>query len=132
MFGPSKKPARLGRWNGRRRSSRGEQPLWSQLWSRPVLLRLGLVYLSVLAITAVVYEWGNPFPYRLGDVKPYDVRARVSFELTDPVTRVEEGQVVEATPHPPTPPTVARYQSGVILVERNKPINEQQLTLLKE
>ena len=52
MFGPlSKKPARLGQWNGRRRSSRSDRLPLPGLLQRPVLLRL-----LVVLVTAVVAD----------------------------------------------------------------------------
>jgi hypothetical protein len=51
MFGPSKKPSRLGQWDGRRRSSRSEEPVLPHLLHRTVLLRLGAVLVTALAVT---------------------------------------------------------------------------------
>ena len=45
MFGGRKHP-RLGQWNGRRRSSRSDEPMLPRLWQRPVLFRLGIVWLT--------------------------------------------------------------------------------------
>lgn len=153
MFGSSKKPARLGRWDGRRRSSRGDEPIWTHLWSREVLLKLGLVTLTVAAVALLVYFWGQPFPYRVGEQFPFDVRARVYFEVVDPVKRTSEISVVNdpqepvviLNGQPVTPEMLERAKAsiseqsdlkkiseGTVLVERKKPITEAQLTLLKE
>ena len=51
MFGPGKKPSRLGQWNGRRRSSRSELPLLPHLGQRSVLIRLAAVLVTVALAT---------------------------------------------------------------------------------
>src|SRR5579884_755546 len=51
MFGPSKKPTRIGQWNGRRRSSRSDEPVLPQLLQKPVLLRMGAVLVTALTVT---------------------------------------------------------------------------------
>ena len=77
MFGPLKKHPRLGQWNGRRRSSRSDEPMLPMLWQRPVLARLAVVWLTTLAVTALAYAFGPPLPYRVGETYPYDLRVRV-------------------------------------------------------
>jgi putative nucleotidyltransferase with HDIG domain len=73
-----------------------------------------MVFLTIVAVTGVVYRWGTPFPYHLGEIYPYDVCARVNFDMTDPVNRTSE------------------FRSGMVLVERNTPLTDQHLVLLKE
>src|SRR5205807_5409712 len=83
MFGPIKKHSRLGQWNGRRRSSRSSEPVFTRLWQRPVLLRLATVLSTMVLVTLLAYRWGTPSPYRVGQVFPRDVRSRVSFEVSN-------------------------------------------------
>src|SRR5690242_1158575 len=83
MFGPIKKPSRIGQWDGRRRSSRSDALVWSQLISRAVLLRLGVVLLTAIIATYLAYHWGGPQGHRIGEVRGYDLRARVYFEMVD-------------------------------------------------
>jgi len=146
MFGSIKKTTRLGQWNGPRHSSREEARVLPQLWNRAVLVRLGVVLLTAAAVTAIVYCWGPPFPYRIGEVYPTDLRVRVGFEIVnqpqtdwrreeavdslpagegdDPVAREEARRAVR--------PVVERYPKGVPLVRSGQPIKERDLTLLEE
>src|SRR5436305_2746675 len=78
-----KKPSRIVQWDGRRHSSRSEQPVLHALWQRPALLRLAAVLLTVATATGLAYFWGPPLPYRIGEVCPTDLRARVSFEVVN-------------------------------------------------
>jgi putative nucleotidyltransferase with HDIG domain len=159
MFNPLKKPSRLGQWNGRRRSTRGDDPVWPYLGRRPVLLRLAVVVLTTAAVTGIACLWGPPMPYRIGEVYPYDLRVRADFELVNEVELITQplpgGD--EAPPPPPAPPPVGpgrpgkghkpvvresarsadrpvleKYPRGVVLVPRGQPISERQLALLKE
>jgi putative nucleotidyltransferase with HDIG domain len=146
MFLPIKKSSRLGQWNGRRRSSRSEEPVLPRLWQRPVLLRLATVLVTTLALTYLVYSWGPPLPYRVGEIYPRDLRVRVYFELVnqaetergreeavrglpaaaihDPVAREEARRAV--------PPVFEKYPQGLLLVPHGQPIHEHQLALLRE
>src|SRR5262245_19309018 len=85
MFGSPRKNPRLGQWDGRRRSTRSEEPMLPRLRLRPVRLRLGAVWLTALAVTLLAIWWGPPFPYRLNESYPYDLRVRTSFEVVNPV-----------------------------------------------
>src|SRR5919202_5185438 len=89
MFGPVKKPSRVSRWDGRRRSSRSDEPVLPQLWERGVLLRLGAVLVTALAVTLLAYCWGPPQSFRVGEVYPHDLRARVEFEAQT-IRKLEE------------------------------------------
>jgi putative nucleotidyltransferase with HDIG domain len=146
MFGPIKKHTRLLQWNGRRRSSRTEDPVLPRLWQRPVLQRLAAVLAATTAVTLLIFSWGPPFAYRVGEVYPSDLRVRVNFELInqpqtewkreeaiersqedearDPVTREEIRRGVQ--------PVVEKYPPGMPLVTRGQPITERQLSLLQE
>src|SRR5262249_1583610 len=92
MFGSFRKHPRLGQWNGRRRSSRGEEPRLPRLWARRVLLRLAVVGLTALAVTALACRRGPPFPYRLHEAYPYDLRVRVEFQVVNPVALASRGE----------------------------------------
>src|SRR5258708_6282101 len=81
MFGPFKKSGRIGQWDGRRRSSRSDEPLLSRLLRRSVLLRLGAVLVTALSATFLGFTWGTPPSFRVGEASPYDLRARVAFEV---------------------------------------------------
>lgn len=146
MFGPVKKSARLGQWNGRRRSSRSDEPVLHRICQRPVLLRLAIVLVTALAVTFLAYLWGPPFAYRVGQVFPSDLRVRVDFQLinqpqtehareeavgslpaaeaTDPTARTEAREAV--------PAVVEKYPDGMLLVRHGQPITDRQLLLLEE
>jgi putative nucleotidyltransferase with HDIG domain len=134
MFGSYRKNPRLGQWNGRRRSSRSDEPLLPRLWQRPVLLRLAAVWLTAALVTAFAYAWGPPFPYRLGESYPYDLRVRVDFEVVNPVELVnrEEAQRGQGKSGASDRPVVEKYIAGMLLIQRGQPITHRQLDLLRE
>src|SRR5262249_39939991 len=143
MFGPIKKHARLLQWNGRQRSSRTEDPVLPRLWQRPVLQRLAMVLAATSAVTLVVFSCGLPFPYRVGEVYPSDLRVRVNFELINqPQSEWKREEALERFPEDETrdlatreeirrgvQPIVEKYPPGMPLVKRGQPITERQLTL---
>jgi cyclic-di-AMP phosphodiesterase PgpH len=145
FFGASKKPTRLGQWNGRRRSSRSDEPVLSQLIRRPVLLRLGVVLITALSVTSLAYYWGPPQVYRIGESWPHDLRARVYFEVVDQTgTDRRRDEKVESLPVELRGDTEARakarasvqlvierFPPGTLLVPSGQPITEQQYNLLK-
>jgi putative nucleotidyltransferase with HDIG domain len=145
MFGPSKKPSRLGQWDGRRRSSRSDDPVLPNLWRRDVLLRLGAVLVSALIAASVAYTWGPAQCWRCGEISPHDLRARVYFELVNPAQTVrKQDQAVERlSPERRSdpaecerarlrvPPVIDRFPGGTLLVQRGQPITDQQRTLLR-
>src|SRR5215471_5345269 len=96
MFSPSKKPPRLGQWDGRRHSSRADEPVLSRLWHRPLVLRLAVVWLTTVAVTALVYAGGPPLPYRLGEICPHDLRVRVGFQVINYVALANQAQTQRA------------------------------------
>jgi cyclic-di-AMP phosphodiesterase PgpH len=147
MFGPNKKPPRLGQWDGRRVSTRADEPVLRRLWQRPVMLRLATVWLTTVAVTAMAYAWGPPLAYRLGEICPHDLRVRVEFcvinhiELAnqlrvhegsapDSLQRAAEDRFHENARHSARP-VVEKYPPGMLLVERGEPITGQQLALLE-
>ncbi len=145
MFGPSKKPSRLGQWDGRRRSSRSDVPVLAQLARRSVLLRLGAVLVTALSVTCLAYNWGGPQALRPGEVRPFDLRARVYFDMVDqeqtarnqddaeeqlpPEQRRDPAAVARA--RQAVPPVLKRYPPGTLLVPRNEPITEAHLPVLQ-
>lgn len=142
MFSGSKKTTRLSQWNGRRRSSRSDEAFLPSLLRRPVLLRLGIVLLTALTVTTLVFTWGPPVPYRTGEVLPRDLRVRVYFE--DPNEAKTESKREEALrDFTGTPaereakrrliaPVIDQYEPGMSLVTRGQPISDRQLELLQK
>ena len=146
MFSSIRKPTRLGQWNGRRRSSRNEEPVLPQLWHLPVLLRLATVVATMALVTYLAYRWGPPLPYRVGEIYATDLRVRAAFEVVNqPQTDLARVAVLQRMPTDQVtdpaareraiqavPPVVDKYPRGKALVRRGEPITEAQLTLLKE
>src|SRR5437016_5145482 len=140
MFGPLKKQPRLGQWNGRRRSSRQDEPVLPHLWRRPVLLRLATVLVTAAAVTGLIYSCAPLLPYRVGEVVPRDIRVRVYFEVVNqPQTERRREEAVELSGGDPiaretarlaVPPVVDQYPMGAPLVRRGQPISPRQLGLL--
>ena len=63
-----------------------------------VLLRLWpRCWLTALLATLLAYVWGPPLPYRVGEVCPHDLRARVYFEV------VNQAQTERSATRPSTP-----------------------------
>jgi cyclic-di-AMP phosphodiesterase PgpH len=130
MFGAIRKHPRLGQWTGRRRSTRSEEFLLAYLWNRAVLLRLATVWLTVGLLAFLAYLWGPPFPYRLGEAYPFDLRVRVEFEVVNPVAlanRPENGGNRAGNE-----PVVEKYPAGMVLLQRGQGVTRRQLDLLRE
>jgi putative nucleotidyltransferase with HDIG domain len=145
MFGSSKKSSRIGQWDGRRRSSRSEEPVWLHLLRIPGLTRLAAVLATALTATLLAFSWGPAPSYRVGESSPHDLRARVYFEVVDlaATSRLREAAVLQLRPEERSednckaardsvPPVVERHPPGDLLVPRGQQISEQQLTLLHE
>jgi cyclic-di-AMP phosphodiesterase PgpH len=136
MFRALKKLPRLLQWNGRTRSSREEEPILRQLANRQILLRLALVWLTTLAVTAFAIWWGAPLRYRVGEVCRYDLRARVDFTVVNHVELVnQERQRTEAVHEDAVytnRPVFEKYPRGMLLVPSGQPIQDRQFDLLKE
>jgi putative nucleotidyltransferase with HDIG domain len=142
----AKKPARLGQWDGRRRSSRGEPPLWSSLAGGAVRLRLAVASLTVLAATLLAAFAGPSLHPGLhqGRVCRYDLRGRAPFEVVhlaqtdrlraEAVERlpsgVRENPAARKRARESVPPVVVRYPAGCLLVRRGKPITGEEEALL--
>ncbi len=145
MFGPFKKPSRLSQWDGRRRSSRSDEPVLPYLLQRAVLLRLGAVLATVLGATYLAHDWGGLMSFRVGEVRPYDLRARVYFEVVDEEeTARKRDEAVQALPvdqqrdhkacelvRKAVPPVVKPFPPGTLLVERDFAITDSQYELLQ-
>jgi putative nucleotidyltransferase with HDIG domain len=146
MFGPIKKSTRLGQWNGRRRSSRSDEPVLPRLWQRSVLLRLGAVLVTALTATFLAYYWGPSQSYRVGEICMHDLRVRVYFELVNQAQtdRKRDEAVERLSPEQRSDPlaceqarravpdVIERYPAGTLLVQRGQPISELQFNLLEE
>jgi len=151
MFGNKKTPARLGLWTGLKRSTRSDEPLLPQLRQGPVLARLLVVALTALLITIIAVWVGHPFPYRIGEIYPHDLRVRLDFERFDQVELINqkpelepdikkpekppsailpETSVVEVKK--PERPIVEKYTRDMVIVQRGQPIRDHQLELLGE
>jgi putative nucleotidyltransferase with HDIG domain len=128
MFSSFKRPSRLGQWNGRRRSSRSDEPVLPQLWQAPVLLRLATVLATMLIVTFLAYWWGPPLPYRVGEIYPNDLRVRAEFAILHP-PRAEPGR---EEPAGGLPSTAERFPVGATIVQRGQRITAAQLMLLQE
>src|SRR5262249_10394881 len=146
MFNSGKKPSRLGQWTGRRRSSRGDEPILPSLWQPLVMCRLGVVFGTIVAATLLACWWGPPAPYRLGEVRRGDLRAPVYFEVVNwQQTEQRRDEAVERLPPDERqdplaceqarlaePPVMEKYPAGTPLVQGGQPISEQQLLLLQQ
>ncbi len=136
MFRALKKLPRLLQWNGRTRSSREEEPILRQLANRQILLRLALVWLTTLAVTAFAVWWGAPLRYRVGEVCRYDLRARVDFTVVNHVELVNQERQRAESIHESAVytnrPVFEKYPRGMLLVPSGQPIQDRQFDLLKE
>jgi putative nucleotidyltransferase with HDIG domain len=99
------------------------------------LLRLAVVWLTTLTVTAIAYLWGPPLPYRVGEAAPHDLRVRVDFEIVNPVEQVNQREAErtrEAGPPTPQRAGVESYSAGTLLIQRGQAISERQHSLLQE
>lgn len=127
MFSPSKNNPRLNQWNGRRRSSRQDEPLLRRLTQRRVLLRLAVVLATTFLVTFLAILWGPPFPYREGEVYDHDLRARLDFQVINEVERANQQDPGEGYSNRPV---LEKYARGFLIVPRGQAIEPQQLQLL--
>jgi putative nucleotidyltransferase with HDIG domain len=141
-----KKSPRLGQWDGRRRSSRSEEPVFPRLWRRDVLLRLGIVLITALGATCLAYFGGPSLSFRVGETFPHELRARIDFEFVNQAqTDRKRDEAVEHLPpderrdpdaceraRRSVPPVLEKYPHGTLLVQRGQAITDSQLTLLIE
>ena len=73
------------------------------LWHRPVLLRLGIVLVTTIAVTVFAYLLGPPLPYRVGQIYPFDLRVRVDFEVVNQVELVNQKEIERLETNGPRP-----------------------------
>ncbi|MBI2807325.1 MAG: HDIG domain-containing protein [Planctomycetes bacterium] len=135
MFGPLKKLPRLLQWNGRTRSSRHEEPLLKQVAHKHALVRLAVVWTATLLVTALAMWWNVPMRYRVGEVYPHDLRARVDFTVINHVELVNQERKREAVHEKAAytnKPVFEKYPRGMLLVPRGEQIQERQADLLRE
>ncbi len=109
-------------------------------------MRLGLVLATMILVTLVAYRLGPPFPYRVGEIYPSDIRVRVFFTMVNgsqterarekaskagpangDVDGFGDGEVQRAVE-----PVVERYPVGMPLVRRGQPVTLAELPLLRE
>jgi putative nucleotidyltransferase with HDIG domain len=109
---------RLSQWDGRRHSTRRDQPILNRLGRRDVLLRLAVVFATVVAVTAMSYCWGLPFAYREMQTVGHDIKSRVAFTVGE----LGRGDVVAG---------VDCIDVGAILAQQGEPITSRQLELLR-
>jgi putative nucleotidyltransferase with HDIG domain len=134
MFGTVKKLARLGQWNGRKRSTR-QEPFFRRLGRRRVLMRVGVVWLTTAIVTALAIWWGEPMPYRLGAIYHHDLRARVDFRIINQIAPLNAPLNEDPTgkrPHEQTGPALLEFPRGTLLVQHGQPVTGQQLAVLRE
>jgi putative nucleotidyltransferase with HDIG domain len=143
MVGTTKKLSRLGQWNGRRRSSHDSAGL-PGLWQRPVLVRLAIVALTTAVITLMAWHGGPPLPYRVGEVYPFELRVRSTFQVVNQLELINQSPPAPvpagdktATPgdvvtKPTARPVVETYSAGFLIVPRGEPITSRELVLLEE
>src|ERR1700752_4707118 len=113
------KVVRLGQWNGRRRSSRRDEPLLRRLAQPGVLVRLVVVGLTTGAFTLLAMWWGRPLPFRAGETYAPDLRGRVDFELVSQVEIINHDERDGETKEPvreqaqnAARPVLERYPRG--------------------
>ncbi|MFO0863983.1 MAG: HDIG domain-containing protein [Gemmataceae bacterium] len=126
------KDGRLGPWKDRLRKERQEDAPWRRLLAdRDQLARLGLTALTVLGCALLAVWWGPPMTFRVGEVLPRDLRARVDFEVVNQLEQAKQNAAVD--PRLSTdPPLVDRFQRRTVLVPRGEPIQDRQLSILQE
>ncbi len=112
-----------------------------RLWDRLVLFRLGVVWLTTIAVTMLAYWGGPPLPYRVGETRPFDIRARVDFEVVNYVEWARQQQAVVESPfsvgeahegawQAAGRPVTETYTQGTLLAPSGQPIHERQMELL--
>jgi putative nucleotidyltransferase with HDIG domain len=152
MFSPFKKPSRVSQWNGRRRSSRSDDPVLPQMFCREVLLRMAAVLATVLGATYLAHDWGGLMSYRVGEIRPHDLRARVDFQVENAeetarqrdekvkelakdakvqVLPLEEQRKLYERVRAEVPPFMKSFARDTLLVERNSPITDSQYDILQ-
>ena len=126
------KDGRLGPWKDRLRKERQDDAPWRRLWAdRDQVTRLCFTALAVVGCALLAVWWGPPMTFRVGEVLPRDLRARVDFEVVNQVEQAKQNAAVD--PRLPTdPPLIDRYLRRTVLVPRGEPILDRQLSVLQE
>jgi putative nucleotidyltransferase with HDIG domain len=146
MFNAVRKRSRLSQWDGRRRSSRSDEPALRNILQIPILLRLAVVLAGVVLITLLALWWGPPPPYHTGQICSSDLRVRAYFEVVnDALTEQAREEAIKRLPgstsadpdareqvRSSVPDVVDKYPVGTLLVPRGQPITEGQRALLRE
>lgn len=83
MFGLGGKKQRVSRSVARRAPETLLSRLRASLQDRDLMMRLGLTLGALLLLTFALQSWRAPFPYRVGDVLPHGLAARIDFERVD-------------------------------------------------
>lgn len=145
MFGPVKKPSRIGQWDGRTRSSRSDALVLPALSQPGVWGRLSVVLLTAVSATILGYFLGPAQSFRVGERVGHDLRARVYFEVVNQAqTDRNREEAVERLPpeqrsdpaaclaaRKAEPVVVERYPENTVLVQRHHAITERQLQLVQ-
>ncbi|MCI0683867.1 MAG: HDIG domain-containing protein [Gemmataceae bacterium] len=92
---------------------------------RDVLARLGVAWATTIAVTLLAIGWGPAFPFRTGKIYPYDIKARVDFQV---VTEVEPAPAPEAA----ASATLEKHPRGTLLVPAGQPLLDRHLDLLHD
>src|SRR5262245_54581751 len=124
MFSASRRIRRLGQWTGRKRSSRSQEPLLRRLAHRDVLARLAVAWATTIAVTLLAVGWGPSFSFRAGQIYPYDIKARVEFQI---VSEREPGDRDAAAPV-----LLQKHPRGTLIVPAGHPIQDRHLDLLQD
>jgi putative nucleotidyltransferase with HDIG domain len=146
MFPFGKKPVRPIQWDGRRRSSRSDHPVFAHLLERDALLRTGAILFTALSAAFLAYHYGPPQNFRLGEKTQHELRARVYFEMVNQAQteHIRDEAVEKLAPEQRGDPQAAdaarrsvepvmdRYPVGTLLVQRGQPISEPQYAVLQE
>ena len=94
-----------------------------------------LVWLTTVLVTALAIWWGPPLRYRIGEVYPHDLRARVDFTVINHVELINQERQRDGVHEDvgyTERPVFEKYPRGMLLVPRGEPILERQFDLLKE
>lgn len=92
---------------------------WQQFRSGYVLVRLGLAFLTALAVWATTRAWEPPFEFHLGYVPPRDIVARVDFQKPA-IPQGEPGLARET-----------RYRAGQTIAVARIPLPVETMELLR-
>jgi cyclic-di-AMP phosphodiesterase PgpH len=138
MFAWSRKQEpRLENWDGRRHSTRDSVSMMPCAWTKGLIARLGLVFLSACGLIGILFANSPPFPYRFGSTLPHDFRARIAFEVPNQAFTAHHLDAAldaeDADPDTVTginSPPVDRYAANAILVRRGQKIDGPKLVLL--